>query len=238
MQNGSNRARPLLPVIAGLALLPSAQASELAYTFLDFQALDSSVDAAGTQSPVPLQTVNIATDTGDGIAVAGSMAAGNRFYVGGIYKSSIIDVHGVISSPLVTLSLDDQFDLTQTRLSFGFLQPIGESFDFVAEVSYDSATYDFGSLAGENFDIEDSGVGAQLGFRWNPVRAFELFVFGRASPVAKANLSTRELESDMILHTGLRWYFFEDLGVGIEFESGNVETTTISMRFGFGDLPW
>jgi hypothetical protein len=228
----------IIAIASGSSLLQNAQASELSYTFLDFQALDNTVDAAGVQTPVPLQTVSVAAGQGDGIAVAASVAAGDRFYIGGSYRSSIIDVGAVVSSPLATLVVEDEFDLTLGRLALGYLHPIGDSLDLVAEVSYDSATYDFGSFGGENFDLDESGAGALLGFRWNPARALELFAFARHSALAKPNLSAREFESGTTAHVGLRWYFFEDLGLGIEYESGDVETTTISMRFGFGDLPW
>lgn len=225
-------------IAAGTPLLQTVQASELSYTFLDFQSLNQSIEAAGVQSPVPLQTVGVTAGDGDGIAVGGSVAAGSKFYIAGAYRSSIVDVRGIVESPLTSVIVDDEFDLTAGRLSLGFLHAIGETLDLIAEVSYDTVNYDFGSLAGENFDLDDSGAGAQVGFRWNPMPSFELFAFGRHSTVGKANLSALELESDTTAHAGFRWYFFRDLGIGFEYENGPVETTTISMRFSFGNLPW
>ena len=226
-------------VATGMSLLQGpAAASELSYTFLDFQSLDQTIGAAGVQSPVPLQTVSIVAGDGDGIAVGGSVAAGQRFYIAGAYRSSIVEAQGIVESPLAAVTVQDEFDLTHGRLSLGYLFPVGETLDLIAEVSYDTVTYDFGSLAGENFDLEDSGVGGKVGLRWNPIPAFELFAFARHSPLGKANLTTLEFESDTTAHVGLRWYFFSDLGLGIEHESGDVETTTISMRFSFGNLPW
>lgn len=220
------------------ALAFPAWGSELAYTFMDFQALDVTTHAVGTQTPVPGQTVNITTRDGDGVAVAGSLAAGKRFYLGGAYRSSIVHLDGKVTSPLTSVAVANTFDLTSTRLAFGYLHPIGEKADLIAEISYDSVTYDFGSLAGENFDVRKSGAGAQVGFRWNPVRALEIYGFGRHLPAGKPKLSALELEPDTIVNAGLRWYFFQGLGVGIDFESGDVKTTTISMRFNFGNLPW
>lgn len=220
--------------------LPSftATGSELSYTFLDFQRPKVSVDARGVQTPVPGQTVTIDALDGDGIAVGGSLAVGERFYAGGSYKSSIVDVTGVISNPFVTLRVADTFDLVQTNLVFGYILPIGDELDFVAELSYDTANYDFGSFAGENFDIDESGAGGRIGVRWNPVLPFELYLFGRYSPVAKAVLSERAYEDGTSYSTGVRWYFWENLAAGIEYDSGDVDTTTISMRFSFGNLPW
>jgi hypothetical protein len=226
-------------IAAGLTLLlgvSTAGASDLSYTYIDFQALDDNVNAGGSQMPVPGQIVTIQTGSGSGIAVGGSAAIGQRFFISGIYKSSIADVTGTVESPLTTVGVDDEFDLTLGRLSFGYVLPIGDSLDLTAEVSYDSGTYDFGSFAGENFDVDDSGVGFHVGFRWNPRPELELFAIGRHSPVANTNLETREFESGTIIHAGVRWYFFQDLGLGLEYESGEVERLAISMRFSFGDL--
>jgi hypothetical protein len=53
-----------------------------------------------------------------------------------------------------------------------------------------------------------------------------------------ASLSTGELDADTLVGFGVNWYFIEDLGAGLTFESGEVETLTISMRFSFGRLPF
>ena len=224
---------------ATLALPPlTASASDLSYTFLDFQRPKSTVGTSGVQTPVPGQTVRINAHGGEGIAMGGSVAIGRRFYAGGAYRSSVVGVTGVVSNPLVTVNVADTFDLVVTSLAFGYIKPIGDELDLVAELSYDSTNYDFGSFAGENFDLDDTGAGARVGLRWNPASPVELYGFARYSPVAKALLSQRATDSGGSVSVGVRWYFFENLGVGLEHESGDVDTTTISMRFSFGNLQW
>ncbi len=132
-------------------------ASELSYTFIDFQAISNTVEAAGTQSPVPAQTVAVLADEGDGISIAGSVLIGTRFFVAGEYLTSIVDVSGVITNPLGTTAVTDNFDLIQTRIAFGYQKELSENFDIVFELSYDSSEYDFGSFAGENFDMGRDG---------------------------------------------------------------------------------
>jgi hypothetical protein len=34
----------------------------------------------------------------------------------------------------------------------------------------------------------------------------------------------------------MRWYFFEDLGLAFDVRSGDYDSFTVSMRFGFGEL--
>jgi hypothetical protein len=222
----------------GCLLAAEGRASELSYTFLDFRYVANEVEASGTQTPVASQTVEAITEDGDGIAVGGSVAIGERFYFVGSYQSSIIDVSGVVTNPLGVTDVRDNFDFVQTGLGFGYQKELLPNFDLNIELSYDSADYDFGSFAGENFDANGSGAGAKIGFRWNPVEPFELSTFARSTPVGKLNMSTSELESDTLVGIGLNWYFIQDLGVGVNYEAGTVDTLTVSMRFSFGRLPF
>ena len=215
-----------------------ASASELGYTFMDFRYLNKTVEAQGLQFPVPIQSIEVITDTGDGISIEGSLGIRENFFIAGSFQSSIVALSAEITNPFVTRMEDDEFDLIQSRVSFGYIHQFGANFDLIIEASYDSSDYDFGSLAGEDFDMTDSGAGAQIGFRWNPTPAFELSAAGRYTQLGTPLLSTKEFESDTLFRLGIMWYFFEDLGLGIEAEVGEIDTVSISMRFGFGDLPW
>ena len=233
-----NTTRVLAAFAALTVLSPPALATDLSYTFMDFQVLETSVDASGALTPVPGQTVTVNAEDGDGIGIAGSVAIGDRFYVHGAYVTSIIDVAGRVQSPLAAANVRGKFDLVGTTLGVGYKHPIGDKFDLIAELNYDNAEYDFGSFAGENFDAKKSGVGARAGLRWNPTRPVEIHASVRHSPNAKVVLSRRDLESDTVMSAGLRWYFFSDLALGVDYESGNVDTLALSMRFSFGTLPW
>ena len=216
----------------------SALASDLSYTVLDFQALSQTAEASGLQTPVPTQDVAISTDSGEGIGLSGSLAIGDRFYAGGAFQSSVIDVNGVVTNPLGTTVVSDEFDLINSRLAFGYIQELGTNFDVYAELAFESLEFDFGGFAGEDFDTDDSGLGGAVGFRWNPSAQWEVFSAARFTPVGKVLLNSRELDSDTLVNLGIRWYFLEDLGLGVNYESGEVETLTISIRFSFGNLPW
>jgi len=215
----------------------NARATDLSYTYLDFESLNNSIEKTAEQSPLPGQTVRIETSGGNGIAAAGSYAFGEHFFFGGYYKSSVIDYSGVVTSPIATDQASGTFDLVQGNLALGYVHKFGDALDFTAQIDFDSSNYDFGSIGGENFDLKDSGLGASIGFRWNPKKPFELFVNGRYSPVEKADLTAHRYDSGTSIAAGFRWYFFQSLGVGIEHQSGDIDVTTISMRFSFGNLP-
>ena len=228
----------LLAAIVTCVGTETVNASELSYTFLDFQALKQDISEHGIQEPVLGQTVEIDGQSGDGLGIEGALAIGERFFAGGSFRSSIVDVTGTVTNPLGTTDVTDEFDAVFTRIYAGYILPIGDNFDLTFQLSLDSTDYDFGSFAGESFDTQDSGTGAQLGFRWNPTPNFEIFSYARFSEVGDADLELLQLNADEIYRVGFYWYFFEDLGLGFDYESGAVETAAISMRFSFGNLPW
>jgi hypothetical protein len=215
-----------------------ASASELSYTYVDFRVLSSSVDGSGSQSPTPNQQVAVDLGDGDGVSVAGSLALPGRFYLVGAFNSSIIDVRSTITSPLTEVVIDDEFDLITSSFGIGYQRELARNFDLTLEVAYERGELDFGSLAGENFDTENSGTAARLGFRWNPREPLEVFASAGPSPYGKLLLDERRFDSGTVVNAGLRWYFFPDLGVGLDYQSGDLSSLTLSMRFSFGNLPW
>lgn len=216
----------------------STSASELSYTYVDFRVLSTDVDGSGVQSPIPNQSVEAQAGKGDGISVAGSLALPGRFYLVGAFSSSIIDVENRIVSPLTEVIIDDEFDLITSSFGVGYRYELAPTFDLSLEISYDTGELDFGSLTGESFDTDTSGAGARLGFRWNPREPFEVFAAAGPSPYGKLDLDARQFDSATVVNAGMRWYFFPDLGVGIDYQSGDISSVTLSMRFSFGHLPW
>jgi hypothetical protein len=224
--------------LLGLGSAGQAAASELSYTYVDFRVLGSSVTAAGVDSPVPGQEVMLDAGDGDGISVAGALALPAGFYLTGAFNSSIIDVDATITSPLTQALVQDEFDLITSNFGIGYQRELAENFDLIVELTYDTAELDFGSLAGEDFDTEGSGGAARVGFRWNPTPPFEVYALAGQSPVGKLTLSDRRFESAAVVNAGLRWYFFQDLGLGVDYQSGDLSAVTLSMRFSFGSVPW
>ncbi|HUF74562.1 MAG TPA: FG-GAP-like repeat-containing protein, partial [Gammaproteobacteria bacterium] len=226
--------------LIGLSMLlyGKAVASELSYTFLDFKGYDQTLDVSGSQEPAVGQNVSIASDKGDGIGISGSLGMGDRFFLSGSFTSSIVDFEGIVTSPLAEVTLADTYDRVTSTFSVGYLVPIGDELDLLFALTYDSQELDFGSLAGENFDVDDSGAGASLGLRWNPARPVELYLYSRYSPVGKVSLDELAFDDDITVGAGFLWYFFEDLGFGADFESGQTDTFSLTLRFNFGTLQW
>ena len=225
----------LLAAVSGATTL-AAQPSDLSYTYVDFQAVSNSGGEAGEQVPVPGQTVRVLTEEGDGVSIGGSVAIGQRFYVRGRFETSVIDVNAVVTNPFGVSTAADNFDLIRSRLAFGYYREIQETFDLMVELSLDSTEYDFGSFAGESFDMSDDGAGVLVGFRWNPRPPLEVSGYAHHSAVGQADLTTGLFEADTTVGVGVMWYFFRDLGIGLDYSDAQEGSVAFSMRFSFGDL--
>lgn len=239
----NTKTKPLIAtwaVLAGtfLTVHPPARASDLSYTFVDFRALSNDVEAAGVQSPIAGQSVALDAGEGDGVSVAGSVALPAGFYLAGSFNSSIVDVGATIMSPLTEIAVEDEFDLITSSFGVGWARELAPTFDVIFELTYDTAEFDFGSLAGENFDTEEGGAAARLGFRWNPREPFEIYASAGQSPYGEVLLDERQFDAATVVNAGMRWYFFSDLGLGVDYQSGDLSALTLSMRFSFGNLPW
>jgi hypothetical protein len=226
----------LLAAVSGAATTLAAQASELSYTYVDFQAVSTSGEESGEKVPVPGQTVRVLTEDGDGVSIGGSVAVGSRFFVRGRFETSVIDVNAVVTNPFGVSRAADNFDLIRSRLAFGYYREIQENFDLMVELALESTEYDCGSFAGESFDMSDDGAGARVGFRWNPLLPLEVSGYAHYSAVGQADLTTSVFEADTTMCVGVMWYFFRDLGIGVDYSNAQEGSVAFSMRFSFGDL--
>jgi hypothetical protein len=213
-----------------------AVGSELSYTYLDIGAAAVETSLEGVRMPVPGQTVSAELSDGDGLTVGGSLAIGRRFYIAAANETAVIGVDAFVASPLATAFLGGNVDRVTAHAAVGYVQPIGLDFDVVFELAYDTIEYDFGSFAGESFDVDDGGAGFGLGFRWNPQTTVELFAMAYGSEVGEIDLTSGTFDSGTRAVAGVRWYFFEDLGLGFDYRSGDADSVNVSLRFGFGDL--
>ncbi len=213
-----------------------ASAAELSYTFVDIGAVGVSSDVTGTASPAG-QTVQIRSGDGTGLLAGGSLAIGSRWYLAGSYDTAVMDVSGVVSSPLLTAAVNGQYDLTHTTAAFGYVHPFGEKLDLVLEVAEEKLNYDFGSFGGENFDVDGAGASLGVGVRWNPKRAVEVFAMARRSAVGRVDLTGHRIDSAPWFIGGVRWHFFEGLSLGVQVQSArDANALNLTMRFGFKEL--
>ena len=223
------------PIVAGLALaLPqAARAEEPRYSFFEVQFTGQTLDRKGTQTqPELAQTVEIETDSGEGIAFFAGLGLWNNFYLFGDFVSTDIDNKAVITNddPESPFRAGDEFDLTTLRGGVGYRFQLNFTTDIVGQLGYESLDLDFGSFAGENFDADDQGLSGLLGIRTILQDRFELHAHGRYSDVGDPDIGTGEFDSDILFGGGVGWQLVRGLWLRANYETGEIDTWGIGLR--------
>jgi hypothetical protein len=223
--------------LLGTACLLTSQVSfaDFSYTYLEFGSLAARSDFSAEQVAGP-QTVTLDPDSGDGLMIAGSLAFGSRFYIRSSYRAATLDTDALVSSPLAVSVASGSFDWTTASAALGTAFSLSERLDLFAELGYRTVHFDFGSFAGENFDADDSGSEVAAGLRFSPNERVEFDLKAFSNSIGESNLATGEFANQPGFEAALRWYVFEDIGLGVELRSGDVRSFGASIRFGFGDL--
>ena len=208
----------------------TAGAQELRYSWLDLSFVAQDVDRQGLQqTPVPGQTTEVDASDGDGVRFRGSFGTWYNFYGFGEYVSSDIDVDALVTNDQGEFLAADEFDLTTIRGGVGWRYPVRFATDIFVELTYDSIDYDFGSFAGEDFDIDDQDLGGTLGIRHMLNDDIQLYAYGRHSNHADVDLNTLTFDAGQFYGAGIVWEVVRGLAIVGDFESGEIT----SWAFGF-----
>lgn len=210
---------------------PAGAADDLRYSWFQISYAYQDVSRSGTRSiPALNQTVDVDTDNGDGIDFRASLGTWRNFYLVGGFTSTDIDDQAVITNDQGTFQGSDQFDLTAIRGGIGYRYQLFFNTDIIAEASYDSLDFDFGSFAGENFDADDQGPGGLLGIRSLFKDRIELRAYGRYTSVGDVDLSSGDIDGDTLFGGGFGFTVVPGLSVTGDFEIGEIDTYTLGIR--------
>lgn len=215
----------------GLALALPAAADELTYAYFDIAYYAQDTSLSGTQDVLG-QTVDLDTSDGDGIRFRASLGLWHNLYGFADVGSTNIDDSAVVTNDQGTFPASDEFDLTTIRIGAGYAYPVTYTTHVIAEVSYDSADYDFGSFAGEDFDADDQGLGARLGVRALFARKFELGAYARYTDVGTVDLNTGKFDSDTLFGVQFAWTPIRAFSIIADYEAGDVDSWALGFRLG------
>jgi hypothetical protein len=208
-----------------------ADAQEIRYSWFEFGVLGQDIQKKGSQFDLDLnQSVDINALDGSGVRFKGSIGTWRNFYLFMNFETSDPAVEAVVTNPQGTFPAEDEFDLTSLRAGVGYKYSLSHKLDIVAELGYDSVEFDFGSFAGEDFDVDESDVGASLGIRWMLNDDWEFRTHGRFTNVGDVNLTTSEFESDVLFGIGLGYMPIRGFSFTLDYEGGQIETFSIGFR--------
>ena len=209
-----------------------AEAQEIRYSWLDMSYMGQDVGRAGSLTPLPGQTVDIEVSDGSGVRFRGSLGTWKNFYLMLDYGSTDIELTGRVTNTNTGFVQDfvDEFDYTTIRGGVGLRYPVRYDTDFFGELTYDSLDLDFGSFAGETFDMDRQEVGGALGVRTMFGDHLQASLHVRYSAVGDADLTTGFFDTDTLVGLGVAWEVIRGLSVVGDYESGEFSSWSIGFR--------
>lgn len=216
----------LAPMLAG-----TVSAQEVRYSWFELGVLGQDISQTGSQFDLGLnQSVDIDAGDGGGVRFRGSLGTWRNFYAFFDFTTADPDVDAVVTNPQGEFPASDRFDFTQVRAGLGYAWALSYRTHILGEFTYDSVDYDFGSFAGEDFDLNEADIGAALGVRTMLSDEFELRAFARYTNVGEADLTNGVFDSDTLFSIGAGYEFVRGLSINFDYETGEVETYSVGFR--------
>jgi hypothetical protein len=210
----------------------AASAQDLRYSWLDMSFMGQDVSRSGALSPLPGRVVDISTTDGAGVRFRGSVGTWKNFYLMIDYGSTDIDLTGTVSNSNTGFveEISDEFDYTTIRGGIGLRFPLRYDTDIFGELTYDSLDFDFGSFAGENFDMARKEVGGAVGVRTMFGDHVQAYLLARYSAVGDADLTTGIFDTDTLVGVGVAWELIRGFSLVGDYESGEFSNWSIGFR--------
>lgn len=221
-----------LAMLVLLGVGHTAVAQDVRYSWIDMSYMGQDVGRAGSLTPLPGQTVDIAVTDGSGVRFRGSVGTWHNFYLMIDYGSTDIDLSGTVTNTNTGFVQDfaDEFDYTTIRGGIGLKYSILYETDIYGELTYDSLDFDFGSFAGENFDMNRKELGGTLGVRTILGKVFEANLHARYSALGDADLTTGVFDDDILYGVGFAWELIRGLSIVGDYEAGEFSSWSVGFR--------
>ncbi len=218
-------------LLCSTAVINCANAQDVRYAWFEFGVLGQDVQKSASFFDLGLnQSVDIDASDGGGVRFRGSIGTWKNFYAFFNFETSDPTVEVVVTNIQGEFFDEDTFDLTSIRGGIGYKHSLTFKTDIIVEVGMDSVDYDFGSFAGEDFDIDEKDVGATLGIRSMLTDNLELRAHARYTNVGDVNLTEKFFDSDVLFGVGLGYMMIRGLSITLDYETGKIETLSIGFR--------
>lgn len=226
------KASVYLSLLAVVCIGDYAAAQEIRYSWMDMSFMGQDVGRQGALSPLPGQVVDISASDGSGVRFRGSVGTWKNFYVMIDYGSTDIDLTGLVSNSNTGFEevIEDEFDYTTIRGGIGLRYPLRYDTDIFGELTYDSLDFDFGSFAGENFDMDRQEAGGRLGVSTMFGDHVQAYMHVRYSALGDADLTTGFFDTDTLVGVGAAWEVIRGLSLVGDYESGEFSNWSIGFR--------
>jgi len=228
----STRHRMLvLAMSVALGAPAAAGARDLGFTYLEggvVAGFVNDVEEFGTIG----STLELETDSDSGGFIGGSWQFWENMHLFGEYALAGQELE--VSDGIDTVEGD--FDLVRWRAGVGYSCPYSPTMSFYGRLSFDSVELKDVQVPGFNLDadVEDDGIGGEVGMIWAATPAIHLQGHVRYTSVgAIATDGSDGFDSDTLIGVNGRWYFRPNFALVAGYEFGGITTWNAGVRFAF-----
>jgi hypothetical protein len=160
-----------LAVVAALGAPTVAGAQDIGFTYIEggyIAGFVNDVEESGTFTDNG--TFELETDSGGGGFIGGGWEFRENMHLFGEYSSASQELE--ISDGIDTDESD--FDVVRWRVGVGYAYPYSPTASFYGRLSFDSAEFKDVRVAGFDLDVDDDGIGGEVGMIWTATPAFHL----------------------------------------------------------------
>ncbi len=223
-----------LAVALGLVAPAASGAQDFSFTYLEggfIAGFVNDVEESGAITDNG-RTFELETDAGGGGFVGGAWQFGNNLHVFGEYATASQDLE--VSDGISTVEGD--FDVVRWRVGVGYGYPYSPTMAFYGRLSVDNAELKDVKVSGFNLDadVDDNGVGGELGMIWAATPVIHLQGHVRYTSVGSvAKQGSDALDSDVLVGLKGRWYVRPGIALITGYEFGGITTFNLGVRFAF-----
>ena len=177
-------------------------------------------------------TLDLETDSDSGGFIGGAWEFRENMHLFGEYALAGQELE--VSDGIDTVEGD--FDLVRWRAGVGYAYPFSPTLSLYGRLSFDNVELKDVQVPGFDLDadVEDDGIGGEVGMIWAATPAIHLQGHVRYTSVgAIATDGSDGFDSDTLIGVNGRWYFRPNFALVAGYEFGGITTWNAGVRFAF-----
>ncbi|NGP53218.1 outer membrane beta-barrel protein [Thioalkalivibrio sp. XN8] len=222
-----------LAVTAALGAPAAAGAQDLGFTYLEGGFIAGFVnDVEESDAFTDNGTLDVESDAGGGAFIGGAWEFRENMHLFGDYALTGQELE--VSDGIDTVEGD--YDVVRWRLGVGYAYPFSPTMSFYGRLSFDNIEFKDVKVAGFDLDadVDDSGIGGEIGMLWAATPALHLQGHVRYTSVGEVvGEGSDAFDSDILLALNGRWYFRPDMALVTGYEFGKITFWNVGLRFAF-----
>lgn len=220
-----------LAMAVALGAPAAAGAQDLGFNYLEggvVAGFVNDVEEFGTIG----NTLDLETDSDSGGFIGGAWQFWDNMHLFGEYALAGQELE--VSDGIDTVEGD--FDLVRWRVGVGYAYPFSQTLSLYGRLSFDNVELKDVQVPGFNLDadVEDDGIGGEVGMIWAATPAIHLQGHVRYTSVgAIATDGSDGFDSDTLIGVNGRWYFRPNFALVAGYEFGGITTWNAGVRYAF-----